>query len=282
MSLRNIVLIIIASIVFTIVSYFWVTWCIEPLGGKIISWWHTAHKKSNAKLVHSLNHLAIIMDGNRRWAKKQGLATWLGHKKGVDPVKTTVEFCINNNISHLSLYALSLENLKRSEEELKHIFDLIEQGLTNEEFEKLLEHGVKIRIIGDHAYFPEHLIPVFNNLEETTKDGKRLTLNILFCYGGQQEIAATMQAIGRSIEQGQINSQDITTDLIQRNLWINDSPAPDLIIRTGGCNRLSNFLTWQSAYSELMFIPTYWPDITQQDLELALEQFITVQRNFGK
>jgi undecaprenyl diphosphate synthase len=230
---------------------------------------------------HSMKHLAVIMDGNRRWAKKQGLATWLGHKKGTDPVKTAVEFCVQNKIAHLSLYAFSLENLKRSQDELNHLFTIIEDGLTNAEFEKLIKHGVKVHVIGDRALFPEKLRTTLENIQEKTKDGQTLTLNIMFCYGGQQELTYTMQRIGEKIERGELKASDISADLIQENLWTYESPNPDLIIRTGGCKRLSNFLPWQSAYSELLFIDTYWPDITQQDLSDALEAFTKVQRNFG-
>lgn len=230
---------------------------------------------------HGMKHLAVIMDGNRRWAKKQGLAAWLGHKKGTDPVKTAVEFCVENNIPHLSLYAFSLENLKRSPEELDHLFTIVEDGLTNQEFEKLIKNGVKVNVIGNPALFPERLKKTFADIQKRTKNGTALTLNIMFCYGGQQELTETMKQLGALIEAGKLRSDAITPDLIQKNLWTQDSPNPDLIIRTGGCKRLSNFMPWQSAYSELMFVDTYWPDITKQDLNDAVTAFTKIQRNFG-
>ena len=233
-------------------------------------------------LDHSIKHLGIIMDGNRRWAKKQGFKPWVGHERGVDPVKTTVEFCIEQKIPHLSLYAFSLENLNRSPEELDHLFTTIEKGLTNNEFEKLIKNGVKIKFIGDRTLFPQRLMPTITDLEQRTQTGTALTLNILFCYGGQQELTDAMKTIGKLIEEKKISADSITAPLIQKHLWTSASPNPDLIIRTGGNQRLSNFLPWQSAYSELMFIETYWPDITKEDLFIALQKFETIQRNFGR
>ena len=238
-------------------------------------------QESHNTTGHGIKHMAIIMDGNRRWAKKQGLAAWLGHKKGTDPVKTAVEFCVEHTIPHLSLYAFSLENLKRSQEELDHLFTIVEDGLTNQEFEKLINNGVKVNIIGAQELFPERLKKTFNDIQEKTKNGDKLTLNIMFCYGGQQELTAVMKKLGEEIERGTLKASDISADLIQHNLWTHASPNPDLIIRTGGCNRLSNFMPWQSAYSELMFVDTYWPDITKQDLKNAVTTFTKIQRNFG-
>lgn len=233
-------------------------------------------------LNHSIKHLGIIMDGNRRWAKKQGFKPWVGHERGVDPVKTTVEFCIEQNIPHLSLYAFSLENLNRSAEELDHLFTTIEKGLTNDEFQKVIKNGVKILFIGDRSRFPSRLMPTIQDLEQRTQTGTALTLNILFCYGGQQELTDTMQRLGKRIAEKTLKPEDITLELIQEHLWTHESPNPDLIIRTGGNQRLSNFLPWQSAYSELMFIDTYWPDITKEDLFTAVQKFANIQRNFGR
>lgn len=246
--------------------------------------WYTRRPKSTTlpRLEgHTLRHLGIVMDGNRRWAKKKGLAAWLGHQKGTDPVRLSVEFCIEQNIPHLSLYALSLENLKRPQEELDHLFDIIEKSLTSDDFETLVRHGVKINLIGDRSKFPERLRPVLADIEQKTENGTALTLNILFCYGGQQEIVAAAQALARMTHKGALSPDAITPTLFEEQLWLKDSPAADLIIRTGGCNRLSNFLTWHSAYSELMFTTTYWPDITKQDLHDAVVQFMDIKRNFG-
>ena len=244
--------------------------------------WYVQRQKDAPlpKINHTIKHLGIIMDGNRRWAKKQGLAAWLGHQKGTDPVKLTVEFCVEQNIPYLTLYALSLENLKRSQEELDHLFEIIKKGLTNDEFEKLMSNGVKVNIIGDRSLFPQSLATTLDDIQEKTKNGTRLTLNILFCYGGQQEITAAVQTLCSKVEKGGLKVGDITPELIQQQLWTQGPPA-DLIIRTGGCHRLSNFLTWQSAYSELMFTDVYWPDISKKDLHDSVTSFTNVKRNFG-
>lgn len=222
------------------------------------------------------------MDGNRRWAKKQGFKPWVGHERGVDPVKTTVEFCIEQKIPHLSLYAFSLENLNRSAEELDHLFQTIEKGLTTDEFEKIINNGVCVKFIGERERFPSRLMPTITDIEQRTNKGTTLTLNILFCYGGQQELTDTMKRIGKLIEAQQLTADAITPDIIQQQLWTSMSPNPDLILRTGGNQRLSNFMPWQSAYAELMFTDTYWPDITKEDLFNTLQKFETVQRNFGR
>lgn len=289
MPYRNILYIIAIFFVFSVFSYAWVTWCIEPLL-KTVADWRTSLskmdssdtiKRTSQKLDHSIKHLAIIMDGNRRWAKKQGLAAWIGHQNGVNPVKMTVEFCIEQGIKHLSLYAFSLENLQRSPEELDHLFEIIEKSLTNEDFEKLYKYGVKVTIIGLSELFPERLIAIFNDIQEKTKQGTELMLNISFCYGGQQELTDTMKRLGTKIKQQLLDPHDITPAVIQEHLWTSHSPNPDLIIRTGGHKRLSNFLPWQSTYSELLFLDKYWPDTTKEDLYDAVLNFNTIQRNFG-
>lgn len=245
-------------------------------------WYTQSAEKQFPKLNHTIKHLGIIMDGNRRWAKKQGFKPWVGHEKGVDPVKTTVEFCMEQKITHLSLYAFSIENLNRSAEELEHLFEIIEKGLTNDDFEKIINNGVKVKFIGERERFPSRLMPTISDIEQRTKNGTAMTLNILFCYGGQQELTDTMKRIGKAIEEKTLTADQITLTTIQNYIWTSESPNADLIIRTGGCQRLSNFLPWQSAYSELMFTDTYWPDITKEDLYTALQKFETIQRNFGR
>lgn len=238
-------------------------------------------KQKASKLNHSMKHLAIIMDGNRRWAEKQGLEPWFGHKQGTDAVKKTVEFCVEQKIPYLSLYTFSLENFKRSPQELDYLFETIEAGITDEEFNKLTENGVRVKFIGDRSQFPARLVKTVQNIETKTDSNTNLTLNLLFCYGGQQELAEAMRTMGHEIAQGRLNPTQITPELIQQHLWTSNSPNPDLIIRTGGKQRLSNFLPWQSAYSELLFLEKYWPAITKQDLYNAVQEFTLIQRNFG-
>lgn len=233
------------------------------------------------KLSHSIQHLAIMMDGNRRWAEKQGLARLDGHSHGIAPLKTTVRFCIDQNIPYLSLYAFSLENFKRSPEELKHIFNLVKAGLTIEEMKEVIEKGVCIKFIGDRSRIPAELMPTITTLEEKTKNGTALRLNILFCYGGQQEITASMQAISEKISRGELRPSDITPQIIEAHLWMKGVPPPDLVVRTSGEQRLSNFLSWECAYSELLFIEKYWPAITYDDLIKMVETFEQRKRRFG-
>lgn len=239
------------------------------------------HTQKTPKIEHSIKHLALIMDGNRRWAKKQGLKPWVGHKNGTEPVKMSVEFCIEQNIPHLSLYAFSLENFQRPQEELNALFDIIEKGITNDEFQKLFDHGVCVKFIGDRSKFPSQLLSVITDIEQRTANGNKLILNILFCYGGKQELTDAFRNIGEKIKQGKLSPESITPEIIQNYLWTKASPNPDLVIRTGGKKRLSNFLPWQSTYSELVFIDTYWPDITKNILFDIVKNFQKIQRNFG-
>lgn len=239
-------------------------------------------KKKHKKIAHTIKHLALIMDGNRRWARKQGLADWEGHQKGTEPVKTAVRFCVDQEIPYLSLYAFSLENFKRSEEELGHLFGIIKAGLSGEEFEELLSKGVRVRFIGERSRFPQDLLDTVESIESKTSNGKKLTLNILFCYGGRQEIVAATKQLVKEVLAKKLSVDDIDLEQIQKHLWTADTPDPDLIIRTGGEKRLSNFMPWQSTYGELMFVDKYWPEITYDDLVNAVEYFANRTRRFGK
>lgn len=229
-----------------------------------------------------IKHLGIIMDGNRRWAKQHGYKPWIGHKKGVEPVRTTLEFCIKNNIPHLTLYVFSLENFNRPQEELSYLFDILAQQIADQELDKLFQEGIKVQFIGDKRLFPEKLKPLIADIEEKTKNGDKLTANLLFCYGGQQEILAACTDIATQCAAGTLKPEEITPGLFAKHLWSGDTPAPDLIIRTAGDQRLSNFLTWASAYSELTFLPCYWPEITHEKLADATNNYYLRKRTFGK
>lgn len=237
------------------------------------------HKKT---ITHTIKHLGLIMDGNRRWAKKHGLSPLEGHTKGCEPVKMAVRFCVDQKIPNLTLYALSLENFKRSAQELNHIFSLVEPGLSGSEFDEILSHGVKIRFVGDRSCIPERLHDTIKNLEEKTANGTALNLNILFCYGGRQEIVAAVREIARDIQEKKYDIDAISQDKIRERLWCSHSPDPDLVIRTGNDQRTSNFLLWQSAYSEFLFLEKFWPEITYRDLADAVTRFTRRQRRFGK
>lgn len=233
------------------------------------------------KEERALNHLACIMDGNRRWAKKQGLAPWYGHKEGVEAVRKAVRFCIDKKIKYLSLYTFSLENFARAPEENNYLFDLMVQEAQKgvEEFKK---NGVRLRFIGDRNLFPAHLRPLLDDVEHETAAMNTLHVNFLFCYGGRQEIAAAVKSIARKVKEEQLTEDEITPELIGQHLWMADVPDPDLIIRTGNVSRLSNFLLYEAAYSEIYILDCLWPDITSEHLQEAYDEFMNVKRNFGK
>lgn len=227
-----------------------------------------------------MKHLACIMDGNRRWAKKHGWVPWRGHRQGAETVKLVADFCIKNNISYLSLYAFSIENLNRPQVERDFLFNMIfnEAEKSLPEFQ---QKGIRIRFIGDRSLFPDHVIPVCERVEKETEHCTNLNLNILFCYGARQEIVGGIKAIIRKVQAGQLSEDDITDDTFSQYLWTAGMPEPDLVLRTGGHQRLSNFLLYQSAYSEFYFLDCLWPDLTEGDLHKAVSGFSGSQRNFG-
>lgn len=227
-----------------------------------------------------MKHLAIVMDGNRRWAKKNQLQALRGHQKGSESIQTAIEVCLQEKIPYLSLYTFSLENFKRSEYELSYLFELIQRE-SIAQLPLFQEHNIKVRFIGDRSRFPASVIPSIETLETTTANNTALTVNFLFCYGGRQEIAAAARAVAQKVAAGVLLPEQITESILAEHMWMSDSPDPDLIIRTGGAHRLSNFLLYQAAYSELYFLDCFWPDITQELIKGALETYRTAQRNFG-
>ena len=227
-----------------------------------------------------IKHLGLVMDGNRRWAKKQGFLPWIGHKKGIDAAKKAVEFCLEKQIPYLSLYVFSLENFKRSPEEVGFLFNLlVDEG--HAWIDELKKQDVCVRFMGDRSFFPAHVLPTIQEIEQATARGNKLTVLLLFCYGGQQEIIDGIKQIARGVKQGTITEDQITDQLLRSVLWTGMVPEPDLIIRTGGRQSLSNFLLYQAAYSELHFLNCLWPDIQKGDLEHVVSVFEQAQRNFG-
>ena len=221
------------------------------------------------------------MDGNRRWAKKRGLFPWDGHREGVTTAQRTVDYCLAKNIPYLTLYTFSVENLKRSLEEKSFLFDLIARFVTDILLVDYRDRGVCVKFIGDRSLFPERLRGVFERVERETAQGTVLTVHLLFCYGGQQEIVAAARELAERVARGELSPEAITQDLFAAILWTGSVPAPDLVIRTGGNQRLSNFLSYQSAYSELYFSDTLWPDVDEAFLDTALSYFESSKRNFG-
>ena len=220
------------------------------------------------------------MDGNRRWAVHQGLDPWLGHQKGVESLKKVIQFCLDKKIPFASVYTFSLENFKRPEKEKDFVFRLMAQEL-EKVADQLVEHGVRICFVGERTLFPPSLVAVCQEVERKTAHVSVLTLNLLFCYGSQQEIVSGVKAIVRKIQSGELKEEDINKETISEHLWTQGTPEPELVIRTGGARRLSNFLLYQSAYSEFCFLDCMWPDLTEAHLAQALEDFTMRKRNFG-
>jgi len=227
-----------------------------------------------------VEHLACIMDGNRRWAKKKGWMPWYGHKEGIEAVNRVIQFCVKNNISYLSLYTFSIDNFKRPLDEIKYFFNNIIKEASSI-IKELKKNGVRARFIGDRSWFPENIQDTCNVIEQETMGCNVLYLNLLFCYGGRQEIVHAVKTIVEEVKLGRLTEKDLTPDLFSSYLWTAGTPDPDLIIRTGGVKRLSNFLLYQAAYSELYFLDCLWPDITESDLQEAVSFFYQCKRNFG-
>lgn len=227
-----------------------------------------------------ITHLACIMDGNRRWAKARGLMPWYGHSQGAESVRTVIEFCKKKQIPYLSLYAFSIENFNRSATEQNYIFSfMVDQAA--KQLPDFLANDIQIRFVGDRSLFPVHVKGVCEDLENKTDHCKSLLLQVFFCYGARQELVAATKKIAHDIERGVVSAAMVNEETLTNALWTGSVPSPDLIIRTGGHRRLSNFMLFQAAYSELYFLDCLWPDISMQDLDQAAASFYGQQRNFG-
>ena len=220
------------------------------------------------------------MDGNGRWAKARGLPRALGHKAGVDALRAAVEASRDLGLSHLTVFSFSTENWNRPQSEIDALFDLLRM-FVRRDLAKLHKDGVRIRIVGSRDGLGEDILELIDNAVETTKDNTRLTLNIAFNYGGRGELVAAMRDIAQLVEAGKLKPDQIDEAMISRSLWTADSPDPDLVIRTSGELRLSNFLLWSGAYAELMFMDLWWPDFTRESLEKAIDAFRRRDRRFG-
>lgn len=224
-----------------------------------------------------LKHIAVIMDGNRRWAKEKNLPSAMGHKKGVDALKTTLRACKDFGIKYLTVYAFSTENWKRKKEEVDFLMELLAITLTNE-LAEMHSEGVVISFIGDISKLSDKLQKILANSVETTKNNTGVHLQIAFNYGARDEIVHAVKSI---IAKG-VKAEDITEEMISENLYTKNIPDPDLLIRTGGEKRISNYLLWQIAYSEILVIDEYWPEFGRESLARAVEEFKNRQRRFGK
>jgi undecaprenyl diphosphate synthase len=221
------------------------------------------------------------MDGNGRWAKEHGLPRVAGHKKGVEVVKSMVPACGKRGIPYLTLFAFSSENWKRPTTEVKLLLELLTTTLEGE-MRSLHEHKVRLRIIGDLGRFPDRLRKAIADSDTLTRNNKALNLTIAINYGGKWDMLEACRSIAELVEQNEITSSSITPALIESQLCTHELPEPDLFIRTGGEQRISNFLLWQLAYTELYFTNTYWPDFDEASFDQAIGEFSKRQRRYGK
>lgn len=225
-------------------------------------------------------HVAIIMDGNGRWAKARGLPRTAGHKKGVDAVRRTVEAARELGIGTLTIFSFSSENWRRPEEEISDLMGLLRFYLRSEVAE-LHRGGVRLRVIGDRTRLSEDINRLIDNAEALTRDNRTMTLVVALSYGSRLEIVHAARRLAEEVAAGRLSSESIDEDALSARLYTSDIPDPDLIIRTSGEKRISNFLLWQAAYAELVFVDTLWPDFTKRDLEAAIEEFHRRERRFG-
>ncbi len=220
-------------------------------------------------------HLGIIIDGNRRWARERGFPALEGHRRGLEKVKELISWSKNRGIKILTLFVFSTENWKRSKVEVNYLMRLIGQALNKKNIQKMHQEGIKIQAIGQRERLPKSVQKIIKETEELTSNNKKMTLNFALSYGGRAEIVETIKKL---IEK-KVPPEKITEDMISQNLWTSDV---DLIIRTGKEQRISNFLIWQAAYSELYFCQKYWPEFSEKDLDEALADYAQCQRRFGK
>ena len=225
-------------------------------------------------------HVAMVMDGNGRWANKRALARLKGHAKGADRVRHIVRASLDMNVTHLTLFAFSTENWKRSESEVIGLMSLFRKFMKSES-KKLLINGVKVRFIGDRSRLDKSLVELMNNLEDLTNNNDNLHLTIALNYGGRDEIIRATKKISEKIKSGELELDDITIELFSNNLDTFDLPDPDLVIRTSGEKRTSNFLPWQCAYSEYVFEESNWPDFSKEIYEEILKEFKSRERRYG-
>jgi undecaprenyl diphosphate synthase len=227
------------------------------------------------------NHIAIIMDGNGRWAKERGSMRVFGHQAGVESVRDTVETCAQMGISHLTLFAFSTENWSRPASEVNALMQLLIQSL-RKETKKLVENDIRLVAVGQLERLPEKCRQELLEAIEITKNNKRLQVCLALSYSGRWDIAQAARKISEMISAGEIEPGDVNEDLLQSFLTTSLIPDPDLLIRTGGEFRISNFLLWQAAYSELYISKKYWPDFRRNELYRAIESYQKRERRFGK
>ena len=226
-------------------------------------------------------HVCIIMDGNGRWAKKRLMPRSFGHRKGVETTRRMVEIFARAGIKHLTLFAFSSENWNRPDQEVNSLMELFMQSLQKYTGE-LHEKGIRIRFIGNRTLFSDSLQQQIDETETKTFNNSTMTLNIAANYGGQWDIVNAARDLAQQVEDGKLEAANVDERIFKRLLTLGDSPDPDLFIRTGGEQRISNFLLWQLAYSEFYFSDRLWPDFAEADVRAALDEYARRQRRYGK
>ena len=225
-------------------------------------------------------HIAIIMDGNRRWAKTQGKPASFGHKAGAKTLEKIVRYANKIGLEYITVYAFSTENWKRTEEEVKALMTLLQSYL--DDYSKRADtENIRVKILGDISALAPGMQKSIYNCMERTKDNTGVTFNIALNYGGRDELLKAVKNIAQEVKEGKIDIQDISEEMISNNLYTKGEPDPDLLIRTSGELRLSNFLPWQLVYSEFLFIEKNWPDFTEEDLDNAIIEYEKRTRKFG-
>ena len=226
-------------------------------------------------------HVAIIMDGNHRWAKRRHLPGAAGHRAGAKNVKTVAKACADHGVKFLTLFAFSTENWQRPSREVNLLIDLM-RGVLEHDVDELHANEVRLSIIGDRSAFASDLQMLMKRAEAMTRDNKRMTLSIAVNYGGRWDITQAARRLAEEVAAGEIDAADVDEQALEQRMSLAGLPGPDLCVRTGGDRRISNFLLWDFAYTELYFTESYWPDFDQAELDVALSDFANRQRRFGR
>ena len=237
----------------------------------------TRTKQANPEGTDVPRHIAIIMDGNGRWAKRRLMPRVAGHRKGVEALRGVIRACAERGVTHLTVFAFSSENWRRPQEEVTLLMELFMRALENE-VARLHENGIRFRVIGNLAGFSERIQVLIRDAEALTRTNTRLTFTVAANYGGRWDI---VQAVRKLMAEG-VDAESVTEEALAQQLSMADSPEPDLFIRTGGEQRISNFLMWQLAYTELYFTDTLWPDFDAAALDAAIASYRTRERRFGR
>ncbi len=226
-------------------------------------------------------HVAIILDGNRRYAKKLGLKPWMGHEYGIKKIEELTKWCRDLGINELTLYCFSTENFRRTKIEKDYLFRIFKKKFESIEYEKdTSKYDIKIRVIGKLEMFPKNIRDLMIKIMKKTEKHKKFIINFAMAYGGRQEITEAVKSITKKIKSGEININSINENLITKNLYLKNDV--DLVIRPGGEHRISNFLLWQSSYSEFFFVNKLWPEFTKEDLIDCINKFKKRNRRFGR